>query len=173
MKSKFTFLLWQCLARRAAFDHVSDGRAVVAVTCGVFAAPLVVDLEHGLAVSVSFKCWPGRCFTVVSIVSVGVVVPMDCFPGPMDCFPGPMDCFPGIVLRMPLFHRRLRLSRRHPLIRHRRSTGLLHSHDYYHLSLWFLYRRFGLVYLLKKMLLDFFKRGCIAIGCYNRCCYLS
>jgi hypothetical protein len=26
MKSKFTFLLWQSLARRAFFDHVSDGR---------------------------------------------------------------------------------------------------------------------------------------------------
>jgi hypothetical protein len=29
MKSKFTLLLWQCLARRASFDHVSDGRVAV------------------------------------------------------------------------------------------------------------------------------------------------
>jgi hypothetical protein len=31
MKSKFTFSLWQSLARRAFFDHVSDGRVDVAV----------------------------------------------------------------------------------------------------------------------------------------------
>jgi hypothetical protein len=35
MKSKFTFSLWQSLARRALFDHVSDGRVSCASSWSV------------------------------------------------------------------------------------------------------------------------------------------